>query len=411
MPRAWYLLYTMWKLKYFRSYLSSGTATDTLNHVTPGLFDFDSVRDAARRLILMSLQCWSWKGNPQCNTTLKYDILGHIFCSCNAGDSRRPYRCVLLLCLSALFGYALWTISSFGYHFLVVYDPSRLSPNGLRVCNSCNHPKIPKILHHTWVNDTIPERWKPTYQSCKESHSDSTHMLWTNENIDNFIETEYTWFLPTYRSYPYQIQRVDSARYFILYHYGGMFIDLDIGCNMSMPDILSNAFAYNVLVVATYPTGVSNQIVMTTKEHPLFRDAIYRLSKTNKWYGTPYVTVMWSTGPMFLTQLLSKDKKMTDIFILPREEVFTKYFWRVQGGSWHTQWDSKVFVAAGEIFKTNEVIKGALLCLSIASLFFVAFTFCYKWKNTHSSWNCSGSRFSTCLHVASLVLAYILWPL
>jgi mannosyltransferase OCH1-like enzyme len=42
-----------------------------------------------------------------------------------------------------------------------------------------------------------------------------------------FIATHYPWFLDTFNGYKYPIQRADSIRYFALYHYGGIYIDLD----------------------------------------------------------------------------------------------------------------------------------------------------------------------------------------
>jgi inositol phosphorylceramide mannosyltransferase catalytic subunit len=42
-----------------------------------------------------------------------------------------------------------------------------------------------------------------------------------------FIAKEYPWFLETFDGYKYPIQRADSIRYFVLVHYGGIYIDLD----------------------------------------------------------------------------------------------------------------------------------------------------------------------------------------
>jgi hypothetical protein len=37
----------------------------------------------------------------------------------------------------------------------------------------------------------------------------------------------YPWFLETFDGYPYPIQRADAIRYFVLHHFGGIYIDLD----------------------------------------------------------------------------------------------------------------------------------------------------------------------------------------
>ena len=70
----------------------------------------------------------------------------------------------------------------------------------------------------------------------------------------NFIKDEYPWFLETYQSYKYNIERVDSLRYFILLKYGGIYIDLDDGCRRSL-DPLVKVPAW---LRKTSPVGISN---------------------------------------------------------------------------------------------------------------------------------------------------------
>lgn len=38
---------------------------------------------------------------------------------------------------------------------------------------------------------------------------------------------EYPWFLDTYDGYPNPVQRVDALKYFLMLHYGGVYIDMD----------------------------------------------------------------------------------------------------------------------------------------------------------------------------------------
>lgn len=37
----------------------------------------------------------------------------------------------------------------------------------------------------------------------------------------------YPWFLNTYDGYRFPVQRVDSLRYFLMLHFGGIYLDLD----------------------------------------------------------------------------------------------------------------------------------------------------------------------------------------
>src|SRR5437868_4915078 len=56
------------------------------------------------------------------------------------------------------------------------------------------------------------------------------YFLWTDDRSIRFLALYYPWFLPTYNNYKYDIQRADAIRYFVLYHYGGIYLDTDIGC-------------------------------------------------------------------------------------------------------------------------------------------------------------------------------------
>lgn len=42
-----------------------------------------------------------------------------------------------------------------------------------------------------------------------------------------FLEDEFPWFVSTYDGYKFPIQRVDVMRYFLIRHYGGIYLDMD----------------------------------------------------------------------------------------------------------------------------------------------------------------------------------------
>lgn len=43
----------------------------------------------------------------------------------------------------------------------------------------------------------------------------------------DFLQAEFPWFLNTYDNFRFPIQKEHTVRYFILRHYGGIYIDLD----------------------------------------------------------------------------------------------------------------------------------------------------------------------------------------
>ncbi|KAJ5874355.1 uncharacterized protein N7529_002785 [Penicillium soppii] len=97
-----------------------------------------------------------------------------------------------------------------------------------RITSLC---EIPRILHQTTATETVPEKWIEPQQSCKEAYSDFEYKVWTDESARNFLSVEYSWFVDIWDAYPFPIQRADALRYFVLHHFGGVYLDIDTWCN------------------------------------------------------------------------------------------------------------------------------------------------------------------------------------
>src|ERR1700675_3934864 len=101
----------------------------------------------------------------------------------------------------------------------------------------------------------------------------SQYMLWTDASSREFIANTYPWFLDTFDGYPYPIQRADAIRYFVLHYYGGIYLDLDIGCLRPLDPLL----VFPVILPKTIPVGVSNDLIFSEKGHPFLAQAIHNL--------------------------------------------------------------------------------------------------------------------------------------
>lgn len=156
---------------------------------------------------------------------------------------------------------------------------------------------IPKIIHQTYINESIPAVWQEAQQSCIDLHEDYEYILWTDAKSREFIAEEYPWFLETFDGYTYPIQRADAIRYFVLAHFGGVYIDLDDGCQRRLDPLLT----YSAWVRRTVPTGISNDVMGSIPHHPFFLKVIDALPRYDRSWLLPYITVMGSTGPLFLS--------------------------------------------------------------------------------------------------------------
>ncbi|WBW74451.1 mannosyltransferase Imt3 [Schizosaccharomyces osmophilus] len=207
---------------------------------------------------------------------------------------------------------------------------------------------IPRVIHQTWKTEDIPDRWKDAQQSCINLHPDFEYKLWTDEAMREFMKENYSWFLPKYDAYPFNIERADVVRYFILYHYGGIYLDLDVGCNRSMKPLLE----YPAFVRKTSPSGISNNVIGIRKKHPFLLQVIRSLPSYAFNYHFPYLTVMYSTGPLFFSVVwrawrsLPMAENWHHIWVL-NSDVYTgfnhSFFNIYEGSSWHNDDAGLVF--------------------------------------------------------------------
>lgn len=94
--------------------------------------------------------------------------------------------------------------------------------------------KVPRVLHQLWKNDEVPKKWEKSYDSWNMYVNGSCtvekweRILWTDEKAVAFLQENYPWFMDTFNSFPRKIQKVDALKYFIIYHHGGVYADMDI---------------------------------------------------------------------------------------------------------------------------------------------------------------------------------------
>ncbi|KAF5835604.1 nucleotide-diphospho-sugar transferase [Dunaliella salina] len=171
--------------------------------------------------------------------------------------------------------------------------------------------QVPRRIHQTWKDKHVPEQWQLAQASCQKLHEDYEYKLWTDEDAEQLIATKYPWFLKTFKTYPHGIQRADALRYFVLYEYGGIYIDLDIACKERLDFLLQ----YDFVAPKTTPIGAA---------YKLYRPCCRM-----------YATVMFSTGPMFVTIQFALHGAGKDLAVLPPDLYGHQSFKHIQGSSWH----------------------------------------------------------------------------
>ncbi|KAJ5646497.1 hypothetical protein N7490_002869 [Penicillium lividum] len=186
------------------------------------------------------------------------------------------------------------------------------NPDVLPARNRTAHMNnVPLILHQTTATEKIPDQWVQPQKGCKQAYSGFEYKLWTDASARDFLANHYPWFVDTWDDYAFPIQRADSIRYFVLYHFGGIYLDMDTWCNRTLPvqDLGSKETKDYALFKSTLPTGVTNDLLVTSARHPVYAAAIAQLpishSITRAWaHFQPHSAIMISAGPMFLTMVV-----------------------------------------------------------------------------------------------------------
>jgi len=238
---------------------------------------------------------------------------------------------------------------------------------------------IPRIIHLTYKDHNIPKVWLNTISSWKKHHPNWEVKFWSDVDNRQLIKHKYKWFLKTYDSYEYGIQRADAIRYFILYTYGGLYADMDIEAVKNFDKIFKKISNKNVYLIRTPNMAYITNCLMASKPGSKFWTNVFAIMKRDiqnpsyLWVGK-HLKVMNTTGPMMLTRAYEEYKYKEDISFLPSEFILptkcnvcskkpcsTKlgYVKILEGSSW-INFDTKVYIC---FFCNVELIIGIIITI------------------------------------------------
>lgn len=217
---------------------------------------------------------------------------------------------------------------------------------------------FPKIIHQTWKDENIPEKWLESSLQWKALHPTWLYHYTTDVENRQYVQEQFPKYLETYDNLPYPIQRADMIRYMYLYKMGGVYSDLDI---VPIRPLSDYNFDPNYEVYActsgNTPSVYTNSFMISKPHCSLWLDILEHIRNYKKWFFTiRHIEIMNSTGPGGYTKVIQKH--LPKVFTLPSKlfmrfssadteemdckEVALKegaYNYPLVGNSWHS-WDS-----------------------------------------------------------------------
>ena len=106
--------------------------------------------------------------------------------------------------------------------------------------------KIPKIIIQTWKDHNIPEKYHTYINSIHKYNKTYTYLFFTDDDIIFFLKNNYPEYYNTFIRLPVKIQKIDFFRYIAIYHYGGIYLDLDMECLKSFDSLLDYKAVFGI---------------------------------------------------------------------------------------------------------------------------------------------------------------------
>jgi len=171
---------------------------------------------------------------------------------------------------------------------------------------------IPKIIHQTAPKDK--RKWNPVWKTCQETWQtyfpspEYEYVIWYDEDLDNLIKVDFPWFYEIYKSYYKNIKRIDIARYFILYKYGGIYADMDYLCTRNFYNLLPQ----DKISISESPYKgneyIQNALMCSNPKNifwlKVIDKAMDRINEDN---------VLYSTGPQLLSDVYFDNYEMVNV--------------------------------------------------------------------------------------------------
>lgn len=258
--------------------------------------------------------------------------------------------------------------------------------------------KIPLIIHQIWFQGgKSSNKYEKFSKKWKKYHPDWKYIRWDKKMIENLIQKSYPRLLSDYQNLSNMISQIDFGKYVILYHYGGIYIDMDSEpldklhdlINTSYPVIVSHGIDNIQIKISKISKIIPNQFInnafiATVKNHILFKHLLNNVIPQRimniPFYLTPNLTVLYTVGPYAFSEAIAdiikihpQDIKILDTGIVESDDstILPKLIRHHNDKSWASFFTLHLEKFGG----TYQII---IAILSIIIIFIIIKNFIYK---------------------------------
>lgn len=245
--------------------------------------------------------------------------------------------------------------------------------------------KIPRIIHQLWLQTEkyVPDKFREYSSKIKDLNKDFKYMFWDENKILDLIKDN-AQYMKTYYSFSYMHQKIDFAKYIILYTFGGIFIDMDAYTIRSLRDLYefktdSGKSIEDYDVVVSYITGnmiqsmlmcmqtkcINNGNILCKPGADFMKSLINEIVNGDRCgdFTLKMVCISNTTGPVLINELIKKYNGSSQIKILNKEflEPCVKNDCKITKNSYvlhkHAQtWIDGPLKTIADFFENNQIL-------------------------------------------------------
>lgn len=256
---------------------------------------------------------------------------------------------------------------------------------------------IPKKIHKIWWQGSseIPDKYHNYNMTWYSNHPEWDIIIWDEGKIMQFIKNDYPEWEEIYKLYPHMIQKIDLSKYLILYHYGGVYVDMDTISEKPLDEFIEK-YPTKGFIASRFRRSlfsplylINNGIIISKSKHYILYELLELLKSNYKknWYHNRDLYILYSTGPFLYTKSILKTMKEhpdNDIEIVsgdllegPGADDFGQYKRKGEyithnhNGSWMTWYFKFFFILLSKIKSFCEkhyIIVICFICLTFKTL-------------------------------------------
>lgn len=211
----------------------------------------------------------------------------------------------------------------------------------------------------TWKSTDIPDYFYNFIMKMRSHNPDEKFLFFTDADILSFMKLFGSEYYDVFIHLKYKIQQIDFFRYLIIYHYGGIYLDLDMDIHSSFKSLDKTKCIFPIEIKETKETNnilIGNYAFYAPPRHPFLKHIIdcimnpipdddIKIAQDNHTDPKEHVYVYLTTGPELVTRAYWSYPDRENIILLEpsdkfKNDCFGDYGEHRYYGSWKNMNDS-----------------------------------------------------------------------